>query len=104
MSAPWRALLALTGDLLRLRRGPQDAPHSPSLLLLALLPYAALSSLLASLRCRRHAPCCMAQPKRRLLAALVYATLLIGRRPARYVQTLTALVLTGLAFNALSCR
>lgn len=28
MSPPWRALAELVGDLLRLRRGPQDVPHS----------------------------------------------------------------------------
>ncbi len=37
-----------------------------------------------------------------LLTALVYAALLLGRRLARYVQTLTALLLTGVAFNAVS--
>jgi hypothetical protein len=33
---------------------------------------------------------------------LVYAVLAIRRQPARYVQTLTALVLAGVAFNLLS--
>jgi hypothetical protein len=102
MKAPWRALLALVGDLLRLRRGPQDVPHSPSLLVLALLPYAALSSLLASFAMPAPRAVLYGPAEAALLAALVYAALLIGRRPARYVQTLTALLLTGVAFNAFS--
>jgi hypothetical protein len=33
---------------------------------------------------------------------LVYAVLALRRRPARFVQTLTALLLVGVVFNALS--
>lgn len=102
MNAPWRALLALVGDLLRLRRGPQDVPYSPTLLLLALLPYALLSSVLASFAMPAQRALFYGPAEAALLTALVYAALLLGRRLARYVQTLTALLLTGVAFNAVS--
>jgi hypothetical protein len=102
MNAPSRALLTLVGDLLRLRRGPQDVPYSPSLLVLALLPYAALSSVLAAFAMPAQRAALYGPAEAALLATLVYAALLIGRRPARYVQTLTALLLTGVAFNVLS--
>lgn len=102
MSAPWRALLALIGDLLRLRRGPQDVPYSPTLLLLALLPYALLSSGLASFVMPAQQALFYGPAEGALLAALVYAVLALRRRPARFVQTLTALLLVGVVFNALS--
>ena len=102
MNAPNGALLALVGDLLRLRRGPQDVPYSPRLLVLALLPYAALSSVLAGFAMPPQRAVLYGPAEATLLAALVYAAVLIGRRPARYVQTLTALLLTGVAFNAIS--
>lgn len=102
MSTPWRALLALIGDLLRLRRGPQDVPYSPTVLLLALLPYALLGSALAAFVMPAQQALCYGPAETALLAALVYAALALRRRPARYVQTLTALLLVGVAFNALS--
>ena len=102
MSAPWRALLALIGDLLRLRRGPQDVPYSPTLLLLALLPYALLGSGLAAFVMPAQQALLYGPAETALLAALVYAVLALRRRPARFVQTLTALLLVGVVFNALS--
>ena len=102
MNAPWRALLALVGDLLLLRRGPQDVPYSPTLLLLALLPYALLSSVLAGFALPAGHALLYGPAEAALLTALVYAALLLRRRLARYVQTLTALLLTGVAFNAVS--
>lgn len=102
MSPPWRALAALVGDLLRLRRGPQDVPYSPTLLLLALIPYALLGSTLAAFAMPASRALLYGPTEAALLAALVYASLAVRRRPARYVQTLTALVLVGVVFNALS--
>ncbi len=102
MSTPWRALLALVGDLLRLRRGPQDVPHSPTLLLLALVPYALLGSALAAFAIPGERALLYGPAEATLLAGLVYAVLWVRRQPARYVQTLTALVLAGVAFNLLS--
>jgi hypothetical protein len=102
MSAPWRALSALIGDLLRLRRGPQDVPYSPTLLLLALLPYALLGSGLAAFVMPAQQALLYGLAETALLAVLVYAVLALRRRPARFVQTLTALLLVGVVFNALS--
>ncbi len=102
MSPPRRALAELVGDLLRLRRGPQDVPYSPTLLLLALIPYALLSSALAAFAMPASRALLYGPTEAALLAALVYASLAVRRRPARFVQTLTALVLVGVVFNALS--
>jgi hypothetical protein len=102
MSPPWRALAALVGDLLRLRRGPQDVPYSPTLLLLALIPYALLGSTLAAFAMPASRALLYGPTEAALLAALVYASVAVWRRPARFVQTLTALVLVGVVFNALS--
>lgn len=102
MSPPWRALAALVGDLLRLRRGPQDVPYSPTLLLLALIPYALLGSTLAAFAMPASRALLYGPTEAALLAALVYASVAVWRRPARFVQTLTALALVGVVFNALS--
>lgn len=101
-SPPWRALLVLVGDLLRLRRGPQDVPYSPSLLLFAVLPHAALSSLLASFAMPARRAVLYGPAEAALLAMLVYTVLAARGRLARLLQTLTALLLTGIAFNTLS--
>lgn len=102
MSPPWRALAALVGDLLRLRRGPQDVPYSPTVLLLALIPYALLGSALAAFAMPVSRALLYGPTEAALLGALVYASLAVRRHPARFVQTLTALVLVGVVFNALS--
>lgn len=102
MSPPWRALAALVGDLLRLRRGPQDVPYSPTMLLLALIPYALLGSVLAAFAMPVSRALFYGPAEATLLGALVYAALAVRRRPARFVQTLSALVLVGTVFNALS--
>ncbi|MEA3221119.1 hypothetical protein [Immundisolibacter sp.] len=102
MSSPWRALAELVGDLLRLRRGPQDVPYSPTLLLLALIPYALLSSALAAFAMPASRALLYGPTEAALLAVLVYVSVAVRRRPARYVQTLTALLLVGVVFNALS--
>lgn len=102
MNPPWRALAALLGDLLRLRRGPQDVPYSPTLLRLALIPYVLLGSALAAFAMPLSRALLYGSTEAALLAALVYASLTVRRRPARYVQTLTALLLVGAVFNALS--
>jgi hypothetical protein len=102
MNAPLRALLALVGDLLRLRRGPQDVPYSPTLLLLALVPYALLSSALAGFAMPGGRAVLYGPAEAGLLAALVYGVLAVWRHRARYVQTLSALLLTGVVFNLLS--
>lgn len=102
MSPPWRALAELVGNLLRLRQGPQDVPYSPTVLLLALIPYALLSSALAAFAMPASRALLYGPTEAALLAALVYVSVAVRRRPARYVQTLTALVLVGVVFNALS--
>lgn len=102
MSPPWRALAALVGDLLRLRCGPQDVPYSHALLVRALVPYALLGSLLAAFAMPLHRAVLYGPTEAALLAALVYAALVVRGRPGRFVQTLSALVLVGIVFNALS--
>lgn len=102
MSPAWRTLAALLADLLRLRRGPQDVPHSPTLLLLTLAPYALLGSALAAFSMPASKALWYGPSEASLLALLVYGALALRRRQARYVQTLTALTLVGSAFNAAS--
>ena len=102
MSPHWRALAEVVGDLLRLRRGPQDVPHSPALLLLALVPYALLGCALAAFAMPTSQALLYGPTEAALMALLVYLSLAVRRRPARYVQTLTALTLVGVVFNALS--
>ncbi|WP_448509418.1 hypothetical protein [Immundisolibacter sp.] len=102
MNPHWRALAGVVGDLLRLRRGPQDVPHSPALLLLALIPYALLGCALAAFAMPPSRALLYGPTEAALMALLVYLSLAVRRRPARFVQTLTALTLVGVVFNALS--
>jgi hypothetical protein len=102
MSSPWRLLGELVVDLLRLRKGPQDVPYSPPLLLLTLIPYALLGSALAAFILPPLQAFLYGPAEAALLALLVYVTLRLYRHPTRYVQTLTALTLIGSVFNALS--
>ena len=102
MNPHWRALATLVGDLLRLRRRPQDVPHSPALLLLVLIPYALLGCALAAFVMPASQALLYGPTEAALMALLVYLSLAVRRRSARYVQTLTALTLAGVVFNALS--
>ncbi|WP_372717725.1 hypothetical protein [Immundisolibacter sp.] len=102
MSSPWRPLGDLVVDLLRLRKGPQDVPYSPTLLLLTLIPYALLGSALAAFILPPLQALLYGPAEAALLALLVYVTLRLYRHPTRFVQTLTALTLVGSVFNALS--
>lgn len=102
MIPPWRPLGELAVELLRLRKGPQDVPYSPTLLLLTLITYALLGSALAAFTLAPLQALLYGPAEAALLALLVYVALRLYRHPARYTQTLTALMLVGSVFNALS--
>lgn len=102
MTALWRALAGLLGGLLRLRSGPQDMPHSPTLLVLLLVPYAALGSVLALAALPAARALWYGPAETALMAALVYGVLALRGRRGRFVQTLSALALVGGFFNAVS--
>lgn len=102
MTAVWRALAGLLGGLLRLRSGPQDMPYSPTLLVLLLVPYAALGSVLALAALPAARALWYGPAESALLAVLVYGVLALRGHPGRFVQTLSALALVGGFFNALS--
>lgn len=85
--------------LMRLRAGPQDLPHSPSLMVGLLLATIALEHVAG----QKLAGTSDGLPLRAALAVILglglpYLILHVGRRSARFVQTATALIATGLCF------
>jgi hypothetical protein len=95
------ALLATIAGLMRLRAGPQDLPYSPPLLAALLVAQVGLDGLAA-----HHFGAGDGLLLRAVVAVLVglgvpYLVLSVARRTARFVQTATAIVATGLAFALL---
>jgi hypothetical protein len=93
-----RALLELFRDLCLLRRGPQDLPYSPGLLLIALALDLMLASRAASVN-EAAAPLALS-----LLFALSlpWLALRLAHLPERYLQTATALLGCRIAFTLLA--
>ncbi|MFN7550301.1 MAG: hypothetical protein ACK59M_17870 [Pseudomonadota bacterium] len=93
------ALLSLARDLLLLRRGPQDLPYSPALLgglcVVALLVDHALAVTLVE----GGAPIGRLLFSLAMLVGLPAMALQMANLAARWVQTATALVATGIVFS-----
>lgn len=95
-------MLGTLVDLMRLRAGPQDLPYSP-----ALLAALVIASIALDHQAARHLGDATDGLAVRVALALVvglglpYLILHVARRPARFVQTATALVATSLLFALL---
>jgi hypothetical protein len=96
---PFSTLLPLFRDLLFLRRGPQDLPHSPTLMALliaaTLALYAALAQFFADVGLPRTAYSLLLQ------LALTWLALRVAEKPARFVQTASALLGAGIVLTLL---
>jgi hypothetical protein len=100
-------LALLARDLLLLRRGPQDAPYSPRLLItlvLAVLVFDAVLTASVPGNAGIGARLVVAAVVASLFTLLAMSALLLqlGGRQARYVQTAIALVLVELALSIAS--
>ncbi len=98
------ALVAMVRDLLLLRCGPQDLPYSTNLLAALGVAVVAIDLLLAVVLLADGAP----PPLGRVLFSLVLLVglpglaLAMANLGARFVQTATALLATGLVFSLLA--
>jgi hypothetical protein len=93
------ALLALLGDLLRLRRGPQDIPYSPRLLGALCIVAVVVDHALAATLVDGGAPTSRVLFSLAVLVGLPALALQMANLGARWVQTATALVATGIVFS-----
>jgi hypothetical protein len=95
------ALLHLVRDLLLLRRGPQDVPYAPGLLAAALLATMAIDALTGHLQVAGGLPFGVVAFSALALIGLPAIALRFAGRAERWMQTATALALTGVAFKLL---
>ena len=95
MGAWLAARLAGWLDICLLRRAPQDEPWSPAALLLALAAYTLVDLLVAAASSGWRVAAAMTAVDLALLVAFVWMLLRLMGRPARFVQTLTALAGSG---------
>jgi len=87
-----RELLRLFGQIALLRRGPQDVPASPLLLIVTVLGFIAISFLVKSLLPATQGPWLLELMVEVLFMLGWYAVLLrFVNRPERFLQTATAL-------------
>lgn len=96
------ALFALFRDVLMLRRGPQDLPHSPVLLAALCVVSVVVDLVLASFLLDGPVPFTRALFSLLLLIALPALALSMAGLAPRLVQTATALVGTGIVFSLLA--
>lgn len=90
-----KSLLLAFFDICRLRRAPQDIPASPQLLALSVTAYALLSCLLQGLSEPVDLAISSALLEIAVLMLFVQFLLLLQGRPARWMQTVTALAGAG---------
>jgi hypothetical protein len=93
------ALLAQLRDLLLLRRGPQDIPYSPQLLAMLCVVAVVVDHALAATVVEGGAPSSRVLFSLALLVGLPALALQMANLGARWVQTATALVATGIVFS-----
>ena len=96
---PFSTLLPLVRDLLFLRRGPQELPHSPALLALLIGATLALDAALAEHIVQIGLPHMAFSLL--LMLVLTWLALRIGEKSARFVQTASALLATGVVLTLL---
>lgn len=94
-----QALVKAFWDIALWRRSPADLPDSVSLLLVTAVAYAALSALQSFMLFGTAAIVGRTLADLVLLALPLWLLLLLARRPARYRQTLTALLGTGVLLS-----
>lgn len=92
-------LVRLVAELCRLRGGPQDLPHSPTLLVWLIAAAVALDTLLGSLLGDGDG-FWRALLSTGVVLGLAWIALAMLGRSARYVQTATALVACGVLISA----
>ncbi|MCX7556111.1 hypothetical protein OS187_04615 [Xanthomonadaceae bacterium JHOS43] len=95
------SLLHLIVDLMRLRAGPQDLPHSPPLLVRFALVALAVDLFSAHVLDVDGTPAPRFMVAFALTFALPWMLLSWRNRRERYVQTMLALLATGIAFSLL---
>jgi hypothetical protein len=96
------ALLVVVRDILLLRRGPQDLPYSPPLLIAALLASFGISVLASASAARPgEEPAASVAVMLLLYLGFVYLLLNATQREARFVQTALAWLLVDVVFTAL---
>ena len=88
-------------DLMRLRGGPQDLPHSPSLLIRLALLALGVDLLAAHVLGLSRSPVQLIFALALTTFALPGMVLSLRKRQARYVQTMLALLGTGIVFSLL---
>lgn len=93
------ALLALLRDLLLMRRGPQDLPYSPPLLAGLCVVAVLVDHALAAALVDGGAPTLRVLFSLAVLVGLPALALGMANLQARWVQTATALVATGIVFS-----
>lgn len=94
------ALAAIVRDLVLLRRGPQDMPHSPAMLGALIVAAIAFYALVASFVAQVGVP--RATFSLLVTIASAWIALAVANRRERFVQTATALVTVDLAFSLLA--
>ena len=97
-----KALLLAFFDICRLRRAPQDIPASPHLLALSVTAYALLSCLLQGLSEPVDLAVSSALLEIAVLMLFVQCLLLLKGRPARWMQTMTALAGAGIILSLIA--
>lgn len=97
-----KTLLLAFFDICRLRKAPQDIPASPQLLALSLTAYALLSCLLQGLFEPVDLAVSSALLEIAVLMLFVQCLLLLKGRPARWMQTVTALAGAGVILNLIA--
>jgi hypothetical protein len=97
------ALLGAVAGLMRLRAGPQDLPHSPTLLAGLLVASVALDQVAAQQLGGASGGLALRIGLVIVVGlALPYLILHVARRTARFVQTASAIIATGLCFALLA--
>lgn len=86
-------------DVCRLRKGPQDLPASPELLLVTLVGYAGVVSLLTLFSRPAAAAVGASLTETTLIAGINFALLSLRRMEGRWMQTTTAMAGTGILFT-----
>ena len=97
-----KTLLLAFFDICRLRKAPQDIPASPQLLALSLTAYALLSCLLQGLSEPVDLAVSSALLEIAVLMLFVQFLLLLKGRPARWMQTVTALAGAGIILSLIA--
>jgi hypothetical protein len=95
------ALAHLVRDLCQLRRGPEDMPHSPSLLAVLVAASVAIDVATSAAFSGDDNALARSLVSTALVLALAWAALRVRKLDNRYVQTASSLVACGIVFSLL---